>query len=105
MILKEKDAKKREFLGVSFDVLAFGDKSMVTRMNYKAGDHVPFHSHPNEQAGYVVSGKIRMRFGEYDEILQVGDSYSIPGGTEHSIDGLEDSTILDFFYPPRQDYL
>lgn len=105
MIVKDKDAKKREFLDVSFDVLAFGEKSMVTRMNYKAGDHVPLHSHPNEQTGYVVSGRIRMRFGEYDEILRGGDSYSIPGRTEHSIDGLEDSIVVDFFCPPRQDYL
>jgi len=46
---------------VSFDVLAAGEKSMVARMNYKAGNHVPFHSHPNEQTGYVISGKIRMK--------------------------------------------
>jgi len=105
MIVKDKDAKKRVFSGVSIDVLAIGEQSMVARMNYKSGDHVPFHTHPNEQTGYVVSGSIRMRFGEHNEMLQAGDSYSIPSGREHSVDVLKDSTVLDFFTPPRQDYL
>lgn len=105
MIVRSKDARKRKFLGLEIDALAVGEKSMVTRMNYKAGDHVRSHSHSNEQLGYVVSGKIRIRFGEFDETLLVGDSYAIPGGIEHSIDVLEDSVVIDCFSPPRQDYL
>lgn len=34
MISKKEDAKSREFKGVSFDVLAVGQQSMVTKMNY-----------------------------------------------------------------------
>lgn len=105
MIVKKEDAKKRVFMGVSFDVLSVGEKSMVTKMNYKAGDHVSFHSHPHEQSGYVISGKIRIKFDEYNEIPQAGDSYSIPGGTEHSINALEDSEEVTFFSPLREDYL
>ena len=33
MIVKSADAKAKEFLGVSFDVLAVGHMSMVTKMN------------------------------------------------------------------------
>jgi quercetin dioxygenase-like cupin family protein len=105
MIVKKKDAKKGVFKGISLDVLSVGEKSMVTKMNYKAGDHVSFHSHPHEQSGYVISGKIQMKFDEYNEILQAGDSYSIPGGIEHSINVLEDSKEITFFSPPRDDYL
>jgi quercetin dioxygenase-like cupin family protein len=54
MIRKNNKAKKREFKGIIFDVLAIGEKSMITRMNYKKGDHVPFHNHPNEQSGYAI---------------------------------------------------
>jgi quercetin dioxygenase-like cupin family protein len=105
MIVKKKDAKKGEFKGISLDVLSFGEKSMITKMNYKAGDQVSFHSHPHEQSGYVISGKILIRFDEFNEILKAGDSYSIPGGTEHSIHVLEDSKEVTFFSPPREDYL
>ncbi len=41
-----------------------------------------FHQHPNEQSGYVVSGKYRYKFGDYDEILEQGDSYVIPANTK-----------------------
>ena len=105
MIIKNSEAKTKEFKGVIFDVLAIGEKSMVTRMNYKKGDHVPFHNHPNEQSGYVISGKIQLKFGEYDETLYPGDSYSIPKDMGHSIDALENSKVIDIFIPPREDYL
>ena len=34
MIVKSADSKKKEFLGISFDMLAVGEKSMVTKMNF-----------------------------------------------------------------------
>jgi quercetin dioxygenase-like cupin family protein len=105
MIVKNSDAKRRQFKGISLDVLVVGDKSMVTRMNYKAGDVVPVHSHPHEQCGYVVSGKARLMFGGQEEVLEAGDSYYIPGGMPHGMHALEDGHIVDFFVPLREDYL
>jgi len=105
MITKKADTKKREFKNVSFDVLATGEKSMVTKMNYKIGDIVPLHSHPNEQCGYVISGKHRIRCLEIDEILIEGDSYSIPENIPHSWEVIEAGEAIDVFTPPRQDYL
>ncbi len=78
---------------------------MVTKMLYKAGDNVPFHSHPNEQSGYVLNGKFRIRFSSYDQEIVKGDSYCIPANVEHSIEIIEAGVVLDFFAPPRQDYL
>ena len=105
MITKKENAKNREFNGVSFDVLAIGQKSMVTKMNYQFGNNVPLHSHPNEQSGYVISGKYRIKYDNICEILNVGDSYSIPANVEHSWEVIEDGEVIDFFTPPRQDYL
>jgi quercetin dioxygenase-like cupin family protein len=105
MIVKSENAKNRQFKGVSFDVLAVGKKSMVTRMNYRVGDNVPLHSHPNEQSGYVISGKYRIKYQDINEILSSGDSYSVPENVEHSWEVLEDGEVIDTFIPPRQDYL
>jgi quercetin dioxygenase-like cupin family protein len=105
MIVKSGDGKKKEFLGVSFDVLAVGEMSMVTKMNFKKGDIVPFHRHSNEQSGYIISGKLRFIFGDFDEILNPGDTYSIPVNVKHSIEVIETGTVIDFFVPPRKDYL
>jgi quercetin dioxygenase-like cupin family protein len=105
MIVKSTQATAKVFLGVSFDVLAVGEHTMVTRMRYEAGAHIPGHRHPNEQAGYVISGRVRVRFGEHDEILEAGDSYVIPKDLVHTFDVLEAGEVIDVFCPPREDYL
>ena len=105
MIVKSENAKNRQFKGVSFDVLAVGKKSMVTRMNYRVGDNVPLHSHPNEQSGYVISGEYRITIRGATQTISDGDSYSIPRDIEHSIDIVVPGQIVDVFTPPRADYL
>lgn len=105
MIIKSKNALHRQFKGVSFDVLAVGEKSMVTRMNYKSGDQVPAHAHPNEQSGYVISGKYRISCEGKTEVLLPGDSYSVPENVLHAWEVLEPGEVIDVFTPIREDYL
>lgn len=105
MIVKSVESKKREFKGVNFELLSIGQKLMITKMNYVTGNKVPFHSHPNEQAGYLISGKIWIRFGNEDRILSAGDSYVIPENEDHSIDVIEAGEVIDVFTPPREDYI
>jgi len=105
MITKSVDAINKQFLGVDFVVLSHGRESMITKMLYKNDNIVPMHKHPNEQSGYVISGKYRIKFNDKDEIIKKGDSYTIPRDTLHSIEIIEAGEILDCFSPPRQDYL
>ncbi len=105
MITKHKNAQPRTFLGVDFILLSHGEKSMVTKMLYKITDNIPKHAHPNEQSGYVVSGKYRLTFNDFDEVLETGDSYTIPENVPHSLEILEAGEVVDVFAPPREDYL
>jgi quercetin dioxygenase-like cupin family protein len=126
MIVKSGEARRREFMGVPFAVLAVGEHSMVTRMFYRTGVRgAGKHSHSNEQSGYVMSGKYRLRMEHFDggrsqahpaeastevkdfdeQILQAGDSYSIPGNVVHSFKVMEPGEVIDFFTPPRADFL
>ncbi len=105
MITKKENAIKRQFNGVNFDVLATGEKSMVTKMNYNTGDKVSLHSHPNEQSGFVISGQYKINYGSVQEFLTIGDSYSIPENVEHSWEVIDGGEVIDVFTPPRQDYL
>ena len=105
MIVKKENATSRQFLGVDFVVLAIGEKSMVTKMLYKITDNVPTHSHPNEQNGYVVSGKYKLKMNNSISILESGDSYSIHKNIEHSLEVLIEGEVVDVFTPPREDYL
>jgi len=104
-VVKQEDGLPRQFLGVDFVVLSIGNDSMVAKMLYKSSDNVPFHQHPNEQSGYVISGTYVLRFGGEEYELTTGDSYSIPANVEHSIQIIEPGEVLDVFTPIRQDYL
>ncbi len=104
-LVKSEDAIRKQFLGVDFEVLAIGEKSMVAKMLFKAGDFAPFHKHPNEQSGYVISGKYNLKFGGKEYLLSAGDSYSIPADVEHSLEIIEAGQVIDVFMPIRQDYL
>jgi quercetin dioxygenase-like cupin family protein len=106
MRLKEAKLKNGDKLGgVEFSTLAVGEKGMVTIMYYKKGSIVPFHSHPHEQLGYVVEGKLKVTFGEEKDIIVKKDSYAIAGNINHSLEAIEDSIIIDVFVPIREEYL
>lgn len=105
MIVKSENAQKRNFFGVEFVLLSHGPETMVAKMLYKAEDKVPKHSHPNEQSGYVISGKYRIIFGDTDQIIGPGDAYTISKNIEHSIEIIVPGEVIDVFSPPREDYL
>ena len=104
-IVKKEDAVNKQFLGVEFEVLAIGKESMLTKMLYKESDSVPFHKHPNEQNGYVITGQYKLLLDNKECILTTGDSYSIPANMEHSMEIIEAGEVIDVFTPVRQDYL
>lgn len=104
-VVKKENAKQRNFKGVDLDSLAVGEKSMVTKMNYIVGNYATEHTHPQEQCGYVISGKYLMTIEENKFILEAGDSYAVPGNTAHSFKVLEAGEVIDVFTPHRKDYL
>lgn len=105
MVTKKEEAKKRVFKGVSLDSMAVGEKSIVCKMNYAAGDFASEHSHPNEQSGYVISGKYIMTVDGSEYELNPGDSYAIPGNVPHSFKVIDGGEVVDVFTPIREDYL
>jgi quercetin dioxygenase-like cupin family protein len=104
VVVRSREGKPREYLGVTFDVLATAGRAMVTRMRYRAGMAAATHAHPHEQAGYVVTGRYRQTIASATYELQPGDSYVIPGGIEHSMESLEGGEIIDVFTPPRDEF-
>ena len=103
-VVRAQEAKRRTSFGVSFDLLAEGPASMMTLMRYSLSSVIPFHSHPNEQIGYVLAGRIRVLTKAAQAELGVGDSYVIPAGIEHSIEILQEAQELQVFTPPRPEF-
>lgn len=60
IVVKKAEAKQKTFKGVLLDVLAIGEKSMITKMNYVKGNFATTHQHPYEQCSYVISGQYRL---------------------------------------------
>src|SRR5207248_4152649 len=81
-VVKPKEAKHRNSFGVAFDLLAIGPQSMVTKMHYRKENVIPFHSHPNEQTGYILSGRICVLTRDSRHELGPDDTYAIPANIE-----------------------
>jgi len=90
--------------GLIRKTLVSGDKLMICRFDLDVGVEIPSHAHPHDQAGYVVSGKIRITVGGKSCDLGPGDSYSASSGVLHSALALEATVVVDTFCPPRDDY-
>ncbi|MFB0561247.1 MAG: cupin domain-containing protein [Candidatus Lokiarchaeia archaeon] len=105
MIIKSEKAKSVEmFEGVHRKTMAMGEKMMLVEFTFRAGSVVPSHTHPNEQVGYMVKGKMKLKIGEKEHLVETGDSYYIQPNIEHGATLIDESTIIDVFCPPREDY-
>jgi quercetin dioxygenase-like cupin family protein len=91
--------------GISQKTLVHGKKTLMTEFLLKKGCRLPNHSHPHEQTGYLVFGRIRLSIGSEEYEVTPGDSWCIPGGMEHGATILEDSVAIEVFSPVREDYL
>ena len=100
-----KEGYKKALEGIEQKTLVHGEKTLMVEFRLQKGALLPQHSHPHEQIGYLVSGRIRMRIGEESRELSPGDSWCIPGNVQHGAEILEDAVAIEVFAPLRQDYL
>ena len=91
--------------GVMLKTLVHGDRTSMCEFLVKKGAAVPGHTHPHEQTGYLVSGRLSLCIGEETFDATPGDSWCIPGDVEHSAEIIEDAVIVEAFSPVREDYL
>jgi len=91
--------------GVQLKSLAHGEKTHLCEFRIMKGGRVPEHSHPHEQTGYLVSGRVRFIVGDQTFEAGPGDSWSLPGNVAHAAEVLEDSVMVEVFSPCREDYL
>jgi len=85
--------------------LLWGDRIMVSLLEFKRGTVVPVHDHENEQLTHCLSGLMRFTFPDGELMLSPGEVLLIPGGVPHGAEMVEDTVEMDFFSPPRQDWI
>ena len=102
---KDSKASRQLVEGVALTTLVHGDKTLMGQFKIAKGAAVPTHSHPHEQTGFMVSGKLRFNVAGDITEAEPGDSWCISGDVEHSAEALEDSVVIEMFSPVREDYL
>ena len=106
MFYKRNDSGYREPThGVRLKTLVHGAKTLLSEFRLEGGRSLPSHSHPHEQTGYVVSGRLRLIIGDQNFDAEPGDSWCIPGDMVHAAEILQDSVVVEVFSPVREDYL
>jgi quercetin dioxygenase-like cupin family protein len=99
------DGYKQVLTGVKLKTLVYGDKTLFTEFRLDKGSQLPSHTHPQEQTGYLVEGRIRLFVG--DDVFEVepGDSWCVLSNVKHRAEILADSVAIEVFSPVREDYL
>lgn len=92
--------------GVTRKILSYSENLMTVELHFKKGSFGAKHSHPHEQIGYIVSGRlVYQEEGCADKELVTGDTYYVKPNAVHGIEVLEDTVLLDIFTPMRKDFV
>lgn len=81
------------------------EKMMLSMAELQPGSVVEEHSHPHEQVGIVLEGRVIFTIGAVEKTLGPGDLFRIPGNVKHKVVALDRLVrVLDIFDPIREDY-
>lgn len=76
--------------------------SMRLWENEAPGDAKPAAHREYETVGYVLSGRAELHLEGQMVLLEPGDSWVVPRGSEHTYKILEAFTAVEATYPPSQ---
>jgi quercetin dioxygenase-like cupin family protein len=92
------------FPGVEIHTVA-GQNAMLSVVRFEPESVVLDHSHPHEQMGMLIEGRLEFTVGGITKILEPGDIWKIPGGVIHRVRAFDQPALaLDVFQPIREDY-
>jgi len=91
--------------GIRLKTLSHGERTHMVEFRLSRGSTLEEHSHPHEQIGYLVSGRIVLVIEGRRNPAGPGDSWCIAGNVPHSAEVLEDALVIEVFSPVREDLL
>jgi len=102
-----RDFKERELSPKVNTKIVWGEKLMLSHVHVQPNAPiVPLHSHPHEQMGIVLEGKVGLTIGAETREIKKGDMFLVPPDTLHGLAFTFDKPafILDIFSPPREEF-
>jgi quercetin dioxygenase-like cupin family protein len=91
--------------GIRQKTLVWGENTLMTEFRLEKGSILPDHSHPHEQTGFLIKGRLTLWIGDDRYEVRPGDSWNIPGGISHRAEVHEASVAIEVFSPVREEYL
>ena len=84
-----------------------GDNLQLIWAIFEKGGEYEMHSHPHEQFGIVVEGRMRLHVGGQEKVVGAGDMWYAPPNVVHGGTLLGDEPVIfvDVFHPVRQEVL
>jgi quercetin dioxygenase-like cupin family protein len=83
----------------------YGEHLMLSYLGMDEGAVVPLHSHPHEQGGMLLKGRIELTIGDERRLCEAGSMFLIPPNTPHKAVAVGGpAVVLDVFSPVREDY-
>ena len=100
-----KDLPALEILPGCRTRVPYGEHLMLSYLEMDSGAEVPLHSHPHEQGGMLVSGRVELTIGDETRICEAGSLFLIPPNVKHRAVAVGGpAVVLDVFSPIREDY-
>jgi quercetin dioxygenase-like cupin family protein len=90
--------------GVERRCLVWSKDTMIAEWRLPKGEEMLWHSHPDEQVGYLVKGRAEFIIGEEKKVLEAGSAYYIPSNIPHGGTVLEDCITLEVYHPVREEF-
>ncbi len=69
------------------------------------GAEFPLHSHPEEQAGFIIQGEVEVHFNGQSRTLKAGSWYYFAPNELHGgrVVGSQKALVIDVFTPPKKE--
>ncbi len=91
--------------GIRRRTIAAGTSMYQMRAELAAGSRMPEHAHPQEQIAHVIKGRMKLIVAGMPHELAAGEAFYLASNIPHGVETIEDTTVIDTFSPPRDDYL
>ena len=78
---------------------------LFSEFHMDKGSRLPMHSHPQEQTGRLLKGRIILTIANEKSEMNPGDCWSVPCNTIHGAEVIDESIAIEVFSPIREDYL
>ena len=102
--IKLADLTQKEIVPGYHGRFVHTEHNTVSYWEVEAGATLPEHSHEHEQTSIVLEGKFELSVAGEARVLEPGEWAVIPSNIVHTGKALTACTLMDVFYPVREDY-